>query len=300
MKIGVAGLGIMGQAFTDRYLGQGCSVAIWNRTASKTSEFLELGAEVADTPANLASRSDITITSLKDDPALLEVSLGQDGILQGMAPGAIHCDTSTILPETAETLSCRYREMGKLFVHAPVLGSKKQISEGALLVFTCCQVADRARLELALTMVSSRIWWLEAPGQPAALKLACNALIASLICSLSQSLTFGNKLGVPPEVLMDVINHSALACPMFQNKSRQILNDDFRANFVVDNLVKDINTILTAADSSGVPLPLLAAMQQFFRAASSSGYGQEDYSAVCKVFEQMAGAALTDRNETNR
>lgn len=290
----------MGQAFTDRYLGQGCSVTVWNRTASKASDFSGMNAQVADTPANLASSSDITITSLKDDPALLEVSLGPSGILQGLRPEGIHCDTSTILPQTAKTLASRYRETGKLFVHAPVLGSKKQISEGTLLVFTCCPVADRARLEMALTMVSSRIWWLDAPGQPAALKLACNALIASLICSLSQSLTFANKLGVPPKILMDVINHSALACPMFENKSRKILKDDFRPNFVVDNLVKDINTIITAADSSGLPMPLLAAIQQFFRAARSSGYGQEDYSAVCKVFEHIAGAALTERNKTNQ
>lgn len=297
MKIGVVGLGIMGQAFADRYLGQGCRVTVWNRTASRASEVAGMGAQVADCPGSLASISDITISSLKDDPALLEVSLGPEGILQGLAPGGIHCDTSTILPETAEILASRYREMGKLFVHAPVLGSKKQISEGALLVFTSCPVADRARLELALTMVSNRIWWLDGPGQPAALKLACNALIASLICSLSQSLTFGKRLGVPPQTLMDVISHSALACPMFENKSRQIIADDFRANFVVDNLVKDINTIITAADASGVPMPLLAAMQQFFRAASASGYGQEDYSAVCKVFEGMAGVQLTERKK---
>ncbi len=279
----------MGCAFADRLLCTGFDIAVWNRTSSKADPLVAKGAVRASSPSEAVSGAQIVLSSLKDDPALREVLLPLAGQIRA---DAVLCDTSTISPAVAEELASTYGAAGRLAVHAPVLGSKRQIAEGTLLVFAsgCPQAVDV--LEPVLSVLARRVWRFDEPGRAAALKLACNMMIASMICALSQSLVFGAKLGVDPALFLEVLQSSNLACPMYQSKGQQILDCNWAANFVVDNLIKDITLALDTGAGSGVELPMLSLIRQMFAAASASGFGREDYSAVSKVFEEMAGVSL--------
>lgn len=287
MKISVIGLGTMGYAFADRLLSTGFDVAVWNRTSSKADPLVAKGAVCASSPSEAVSRAQIVLSSLKDDAALREVLLP----LAGQMPAdAVLCDTSTISPAMAEELAAAFRPGA--FVHAPVLGSKRQIAEGTLLVFASGSQHAVDALDPVLSVIARRTWRFEEPGRAAVLKLACNMMIASMICALSQSLVFGAKLGVDPGLFLEVLQSSNLACPMYQSKGQQIVNRNWAANFVVDNLIKDITLALDTGSRAGVELPMLSLIRQMFSAASARGYSHEDYSAVSKVFEEMAGVSL--------
>lgn len=272
-----------------RLLEAGHDLAVWNRTAERALPLKERGATVTRTPRDAAQNAAIVLSSLKDDEAICEVALGEDGILRGLQDGAVHCDTSTISPSVAFDLSQSYHNSNRFFVHCPVLGSRRQIAEGALLMFAAGPAEAVDTLEPVLSLLGKRTWRFEQPSAAASLKLACNMLIVSMICGFSQSLAFARKSGLDPALFTEVIQSSALASPMYASKARQIMEGDWSANFIVNNIIKDIDLALAAGDTENVPQPMLAMMRQFFAAASASGYAEEDYSAVSKVFARLAG-----------
>lgn len=288
MKIGIAGTGTMGAPMARKLASAGHEVQVWNRTREKTEALAREGMEVAGSLAELAASSDVVMSSVLDDAALTDIALGEGGILEHLEAEGVHCDTSTITPSAAEGVAAAYTARGKRFVHAPVLGSKKQIMAGELLIFVSGQERDFEIARPALQGIGKRFWHLAGPGEAAGLKLACNMLIASMITGFSQSLVFAAKLGLDPNLFVDVIQESALGCNMYSSKSRQIIERDFSANFFVDNLIKDLDLALEAAQENGIPMPTIALIQQLFTAASARGYGREDYSAVCKILEEAA------------
>lgn len=287
----------MGAPMGRRLLEAGHDLLVWNRTAARATPLEALGATAVESPEEAARSAGIVLSSVRDDEALKAVSLGERGVLQGLADNAVHCDTSTVSPPCVQTLFNTYQKANRQFVHCPVLGSKKQVAEGALLMFASGAEEATRKLEPVFDLFAKVVWRFENPCAAASLKLACNMLIANMICGFSQSLVFAMKSGIDPALFTEVIQSSALASPMYASKSRQILAGDWSANFFVDNIIKDIQLALEAGTSEDIPLPLLAMTQQFFLAASASGYGKDDYSAVSRVFATLAGVHLSGQPE---
>lgn len=297
MQVGVIGLGIMGQAMAVKLLEAGYPVVVYNRTQSKSVELITRGAYRAETPAHLAAQCDVVISIVTDPHAVMQVSLGDDGVLAQLPTTSVHCDMSTVTPEAARQMAERYRAQGKRFVQAPVLGSRKQIARGELLVFGGGEEADVQQCEPVWKVFSQRVWRLPTAEAAATLKLACNLLIAHMILGLGQSLIFAGKGGVAPALLLDVLDASALACPMYASKGKALLERNFNANFVVRNMLKDLNLAMKAGQQFGAPLLHNALSRELFSVAVQQGFGEEDYSAVVKVLEGLAGHMLAVTEE---
>jgi 3-hydroxyisobutyrate dehydrogenase-like beta-hydroxyacid dehydrogenase len=292
MRVGVVGLGVMGRPMVERLLTAGHEVIVWNRTTARAAEAAGRGARVARSPADLASHSDVVLSIVTDPEAVRAVSLGDDGIAAGLAAGSVHADMSTVSPEASRSLAAEYARRSLRFVQAPVLGSRRQIAAGELLVFGGGSEEDVQRAEEAWSAFASRTWRLPDAPAGAALKLACNMLIANMILGLGQSLVFARALGVDPSILLEVLGASALGAPMYASKGRTLVARNFDANFYVRHMLKDLTLASDAGRDAGVPLPLNALARELFVAAEAQGWGTEDYSAVVKVLEQMAGQSL--------
>jgi len=292
MKIAIIGLGIMGGAMAARFLDQNADVIVHNRTPEKARPYVSRGAEWADSPGHAAELADVVITLVTDPAAVEAVVYGPEGILASLRPGAVHCDMSTVAPSWAAKVAADYQDAGKRFVQAPVLGSKPQIEQGALLVFAGGESAAIDKCRPVWEMVASRIWAVGNAEQAATTKLCCNMLIAHMFLGLGQSLVLAKKSGVEPTALLEIIQSSNLASAMYASKGKSAITRNFNANFVVDNMLKDLNLATDQGLKSRTPLPFAALAREFFVAASGQGYGAEDYSAVIKVMEAMADVAL--------
>ena len=292
MRISVIGLGIMGQAMTLRLLAAGHTVTLYNRTKSKAKPFLDEGAHWADTPGEAARNADVVFSIVTDPSAVAAITEGDQGILKAIPAAAVHCDMSTVTPQSAQALQDAYRAQGKRFVQAPVLGSKKQIEAGTLLVFGGGAAEDVQQCETAWRAFSSKSWHLGDAAQAATAKLACNMLIAQMILGLGQSLVFAAKGGVAPSVLLEILGESALASPMYASKGKTLLDRQFQANFVVRNMLKDLRLASEAGEQSATPLPMNGLARELFVSAVQHGWGDEDYSAVVKTLELLAGTEL--------
>jgi 3-hydroxyisobutyrate dehydrogenase-like beta-hydroxyacid dehydrogenase len=279
----------MGTAMAKRLLTDGHRVSVFNRTASKAGELIEAGAIRATTPREAARESDIVLSFVTDSAAVRQIVTGMDGILAGLRQESVHCEMSTVAPREAAELARTYVEAGKRVIQAPALGSRRQIENGELLVFAGGNDADIALCEPLLTSVSKRVWRFPPQEHAAAMKLACNMMIGQMIAALGQSMVFLSESGVPPETFLDVLSESALSAPMYASKGRTVINRDFRASFTVTNAIKDLTLADSAGREVGASLLMNAAVRQLLIAAETGGWGGEDYSAVVKVLEELAG-----------
>jgi 3-hydroxyisobutyrate dehydrogenase-like beta-hydroxyacid dehydrogenase len=287
--IGFIGLGIMGRPMAERLLSAGYGVTVFTRTPQKAEPLRARGAQWADSPEDVARRSEAIITMVSDTEALEDVACGPRGILRGIRPEAIHVDMSTVSPEATERLERIYRERTATFLHAPVLGNWRHAAEGKLLIFVGGDRQAYHRCEPLLRTLGQRIWYFERIAQATHMKLIANSFIAGMILTLAQAFVFGRRVGISPDCILEVLEASALNAPMYQSKGRTMRDRDFRPNFYTRHMVKDVDLALDAARRVNVPLPVLSAIRELFVAALAHDLGEEDYSAVLKVLEKMAG-----------
>jgi 3-hydroxyisobutyrate dehydrogenase-like beta-hydroxyacid dehydrogenase len=294
MRVGVIGLGIMGGAIAERLLVTGHEVFVYNRTREKAEPLLAQGAKWADTPDAVAAQSEVVISIVTDPAAVEQITFGERGVLHALPSDSVHCEMSTVSVAWTRHMAQTYRHAGKRFVQAPVLGGRKQILEGTLLVFGGGAQENVARCEPAWRAFSDKTWHFPTAEQATTTKLACNMLIAHMMVGLGQSLLFAAKGGVSPATLIDILSKSNLGAPMYSTKGKALLERNFRANFFVRHLLKDLTLAEEAARETISPLPLNALTRELFVAAMQQGYGDEDYSAVVKVLESLAGVEIKE------
>lgn len=277
----------------ERLLATGHQVYLFNRTQEKARPLIDKGARWADTPAEVAAQSEVVISIVTDPAAVEQIALKENGVLSALPADSVHCDMSTVSVSWSRRIAQVYREQGKRFVQAPVLGSKKQIEDGVLLVFAGGDEESISRCEAAWRAFASHIWRFPTAEMAATTKLACNMMIAHMIVGLGQSLLFAAKSGISPGTLIDILAHSSLGAPMYSAKGKTLLERNFEAHFFVRHLLKDLSFAEDAARETNTMLPLNAVTREIFIAAMQQGFADEDYSAVVKVMEHLVGMELT-------
>lgn len=238
--VGLIGLGVLGHAIAERLLACGYRLKVWNRTATRAEDLLAAGACWVEEPQRLAAECDLVLTVVADAPALWEVLTGEHGLAESLAPGAIHCDLSTLDVPTVRELDRWHRQRGSNFVHAPVLGNRHDARAGQLLVFAGGDEAALMRLDPLFGCLSRRRWRWPRPEVATAMKLACNLLLGGMMALLAEALVFAVKAGLEPLELLEVVAESALAAPMYQRKGRALLQGNSTPNFYLSHMYKDL------------------------------------------------------------
>ena len=128
MRVAILGMGNMGRAFAARAIETGHQTTVWNRTPGRAAALVASGAIVADTLAAAVTGADAVLVVLADDTAVLDVCLGDDGVLASLEPDAVFANVSTVSPETARRLA----ELGPdgRVLDTPVMGSPSMIAGG--------------------------------------------------------------------------------------------------------------------------------------------------------------------------
>ncbi len=287
--IGFIGAGMMGQPMAIRLIDAGYNVKVWNRTPKKATQLVNRGAERAPSVRELARNCSIVITMVSDDNALRSVSEGEQGLIANLGEDAVAVDMSTISPSLSKSLNQNYTRNNAYYIQAPVLGSVPQATDGTLLIFAGGDENAIKKVQPVFDILGKRTWKFENPEQAATIKLTCNLFIASMINTLGEGLLMTKKTGIDGNILLEILNESALGAPMYQTKGKSLLERRFAPRFMVQHMVKDLSLIRQAAHYSGIPMPAVGVIHDLFISAVNKGYGEEDYSAMVKVLEEMAG-----------
>ncbi len=283
MTIAFLGTGLLGYPMAERLVLQGHPVVAYNRTREKALPLAEKGARVANTVNEAVTQAEVVVLVLTDYPAIQQV-LDMNGA--GVpVQGKTVIQMSTILPRESLALKAWVEERGGQYLEAPVLGSRPEAREGRLqiLVGGTTAVLETVR---PILQVWGPIYHLGEVGQAAAVKLALNQLIASLLSAFSTSLAMVRRAGADVEVFMDILRHSKLYAPTFDKKLPRLLERNFdNPNFPTRHLLKDVSLIEEQARSLGVNTRLIEAVRQIIEEALQKGWVDTDYSSIYNAID---------------
>jgi len=272
--VAVCGLGLLGRPIAERLLVRGHDLRVWNRTAEKARPLGEAGATVAGTPAEAAAGVDVAITVLSTPEALNDVALGPGGLAEGLAPGSILAEMSTVGPDAIRNLALRL-PTGIELADTPVLGSVPQAADGKLDVFVGGTVEVFSRLEPVLEDLG-RPRHIGPLGTGAAMKLVVNSTLFPVVSAIGEALALGDRLGLSQAAVLDVLEISALAAAV-KSKRARIESGTFEPNFRLETALKDADLIDRATNGQ---FRLARVSRALLAEAEEAGMGQRDYSAV--------------------
>lgn len=272
----------MGSAMARRFHSDGYPLLLWNRDRAKAEAVAETtDGRVVETPAEAASVAGIVVSSLADDRALRAVYLGADGVREGIEPGAIALDTSTVDPATIIEVGVEIDRAGAVFLDCPVSGSVSSVEAGALTVMAGGSPESIARVEPLLSSIAARVIRVGERGSGAACKLAVNGLLHGLNIALSEALVLAEKAGVGREIAYEVFASGAAGAPFVQYKRAAYEQPESASvAFSLDLVEKDLELITGLAERVGAPMEQAGVDLAIVRSAIESGLGDHDLSAV--------------------
>lgn len=287
--IGFVGLGSMGARIAGRLL-PGNQVYGTNRTRAKAGPLIERGLIWRDTPREVAEAAQVVFSMVTDDTALAAITSGPDGILAGLAPGAVYVDMSTVSPQASRELAGRVRARGASMIDAPVSGSVPAAEDGSLAIMAGGPGAAFRVAEPFLRQAGRSVTHVGGNGQGLLLKLAVNISLAVQMLAFSEGVLLAKRGGIDPQLAVATMTSSAIGSPMLRTRAPLVLDLPEQAWFDVQLMHKDIRLALDAARESHVPLPSAAVADSMLSWAGELGYAHRDIAALFQVLEQTVAA----------
>jgi 3-hydroxyisobutyrate dehydrogenase-like beta-hydroxyacid dehydrogenase len=280
--VGVLGIGRMGGAMARAIRAAGFDLVLWNRSPEAARRLADdLDAVVADRPADVAARADVTVSMLADGPAVAAVYGGDDGLIAGARPGTVLIDCSTVPPAVLLAHADAVRATGAGVLDAPVSGSIALAETGKLTLMVGGDAADVDRARPVLDALGATVFHLGPLGSGAAMKLAVNTVIFGLNEALAEGLVLAESAGITRAAAYDVLAASAVGAPYVGYKRAAFLDPEATpVAFALDLAAKDLRLIDELATSLGLDLPQADANLAVIEATAATRGGDRDFASV--------------------
>jgi 3-hydroxyisobutyrate dehydrogenase len=292
MHVGFLGLGAIGAPMAAHLARRG-RLTVWNRTASRATEFAARhGATAVATPREAAA-ADVVITCLSTSADVASLLDGPDGLLAGFRPDALLLDCTSGDPATSRRIAARLAERGVAFADAPVSGGTNGAEAGTLTVMVGAEPAVFERARPVLAAFSRRVEHVGPVGAGDALKAVNNAFLALNILALGEGLVALAKVGVAPRVALDVINASSGRSFVSEVLvPERVLSRTWPRAFRLALLDKDVAIAVGLLTEVGVPGPLAERVSSLLGQARATLGEAADYLDPIRLSEQQAGVEL--------
>ncbi len=257
MKIGVIGLGTMGQPMARRLARAGHEIIAWNRTRSRMDPLVSDTVVPVGTPAE-ACQAEVVITMLSDDAAV-EATLFSDGRLVSMGvQGLIHVCMSTISDALALRLAALHREIGQSYLSAPVFGAPEAAQSGKLVIPVGGPRSAFERVRPLLDTLGRPDFLGEDPSAANVVKAAGNFLMASVVESLRDATALVHAAGVDPREFTGIVTQALFPTPVYQYLGGMLAAREAAQGPRVPNPFHHAaEQCVMAADRLGVPAPTI-------------------------------------------
>jgi 2-hydroxy-3-oxopropionate reductase len=294
LTVGYIGLGLMGKSIARNILKAGFPLFVHNRSRESVAERAAEGAKPASSPAEVAAQVDVIFTNLPDTPDVLEVVLGQHGIVEAAHPGLVFVDNSTIKPAAARQIAAALAEKGALSLDAPVSGGDVGARNATLTVMVGGPTEALDKVLPVLQAMGKTITHVGEAGAGQIAKAANQILVAAQMVAMGELLVFAQKAGADPRKVVEAIKSGAAQCWTLDVKPPRLFAGNRAPGFKAYMQAKDLAIVLETAREYGIPLPSAAVDSQLFNAMLEMGMAELDNSAVLGVIEALAGTSLLD------
>ena len=289
--VAFVGLGTMGRPMAQNVMKGGFALRAFDIVANAVDALAAAGATPAASPADAARGADTVITMLPNSSHVEEAVFGQGGIAEGIAPGALYIDMSTIAPSMTDAVASRLAERGVRMVDAPVGRQQQHAVEGKLLIMAGGQPADVERARPILERMGDTIIHCGPVGSGARMKVVNNFMSITLNATTTEALTLAEASGLDVELARKVmLGTVAGSGPMGTTYPAKVLKGDLSPGFMIDLALKDLGLALELGRSLGLSLETGQTAERAYRMASTAGHGRDDWTALyAHARERMPG-----------
>jgi 3-hydroxyisobutyrate dehydrogenase-like beta-hydroxyacid dehydrogenase len=287
--VAVVGAGRMGSAIAEAIRKEGFDLRLYARTPAKVRELIERGAVLAQTPAAAAEGADVVITSLVDDLSVEDVVRGENGILAGIRPGAVHVGATTVSPHFADEVAAWHASQGSSYVAGPVVGRRDLAATHRL---TTLAAGDPSAIEYCRPVLEAygpvRIVG-QRHGTANTVKLIVNFITISWLELMSEMYAFGEKNGVDSQIVHDMLVW-VFDRPGLRNYAAVMRDRNFDdVGFELSTGFKDVTLMLEAATDARAPLPYAELIRSKMLTLLANDLGAKDWAVIAEVARSAAG-----------
>uniref|UniRef100_A0A8C2GVC0 Cytokine-like nuclear factor N-PAC n=1 Tax=Cyprinus carpio TaxID=7962 RepID=A0A8C2GVC0_CYPCA len=287
-RIGFLGLGLMGSGVVSNLLKMGHVVTVWNRTAEKVQSkcdlFIQEGARLGRTPAEVVSMCDITFSCVSDPKAARDLVLGPSGVLQGIRPGKCYVEMSTVDPETTIELAQVITSRGGRFLEAPVSGSQQLSNDGMLVIVAAGDRSVYEDCSSCFQAMGKTSFFIGEAGNAARMMLILNMVQGSFMATIAEGLTLAQATGQSQQTFLDILCQGQMASTFVDQKCQNILQGNFKPDYYLKHIQKDLRLAISMGDSVNHPTPMAAAANEVYKRAKALDQSDNDMSAVYRAY----------------
>ena len=281
------GLGVMGYPMAGHLVAAGHRVTVYNRTTAKAERWVaEHGGEMAMTPAAAAEGAEYVFLCVGDDPDVLAVTTGADGVLETMGEGAVLVDHTTASAVIARNVHAAAAAQGVGFVDAPISGGQAGAENGVLTVMCGGDQADFDRVAPMIDAYSRACNLLGGPGSGQLAKMVNQICIAGLVQGLSEGINFAQRAGLDVGGVVDTISKGAAGSWQMENRAQTMADGVFDYGFALDWMRKDLRICFEEAAANGSVLPVTEIVDGYYEQLQELGLGRWDTSTLIHLLRQ--------------
>ena len=293
MNVGFIGLGVMGSSMAKNLLKKGHSLTVLDVNATSMQPLVDAGATTAATPRDVAAASEVVITMLPDAPDVERVALGKDGVVEGLKPGSIYIDMSTIDPATTRKVGAAVKAKGAAMIDSPVGKTADHAVAGTLTLMVGGDAADIARVRDVLGAMGTDFFHCGELGAGQTMKLLNNLLAQAIGEASVEAVVAGTKAGLTIDLMLSVLKttmawNNQLAISM----QKRSMMGDFKPGFMMKLAHKDCRLAVSMVESLGVSAPVGKATLASLEEGLAKGYQDHDVGALLKMREDAAGVKV--------
>ena len=282
----------MGKQMASNLMKKGYKMTVYNRSKKSVIELQSQGAEAAETPKEVAKRSDIVIDMVTDAPDVEQVLFGEGGVVESARPGLAVIDMSTNSPEIARSVYSRLGDKGVDFLDAPVTGGDKGAREGTLTIMVGGKrdVFDRCRP--VFEGMGKEIVYMGDSGSGQAMKLCNQTAVAIHTLATCESLLLGSSAGLNSKDVLRVLTSGAANSWNLTNLGPKVVARDYEPGFKAAHLLKDLRYVIQLSEKNHLTLPGSSIVYQLFNSIMAENEGEKGTQILAKVLEKLAAREI--------
>jgi 2-hydroxy-3-oxopropionate reductase len=287
MKVGFIGLGIMGRPMATNLQAGGHELFLHD-IAPLPEALIEKGATRCGSAKEAAARGDVIIVMVPDTPDVEAVLFGRDGVAEGLRPGKIVVDMSSISPLATKDFAQRINKAGCDYLDAPVSGGEVGAKQATLTIMVGGPEAAFAKVKPLFALMGKNITLVGGNGDGQTTKVANQIIVAVTIGAVAEALLFASKAGADVAKVRQALMGGFASSRILELHGERMIKRNFDPGFRIELHQKDLNLALSNARALKLALPYSAIAQNLFSACAAHGGSTWDHSAMVRALEGMA------------
>ena len=279
MKIGFVGLGNVGGKLAGSLLRNKFNLIVRDLDEQITKKFSDKGAQIANSPKDLAEKSDLVITCLPSPKACSKVMESDDGIIKGLSKDKIWLEMSTTDNKEVKRIGELVKSKGAVPLDAPVSGGCHRATTGNIAIFVGGERKSFDKILPALTAMGRKILHTGELGSASILKVITNYLASTHLVALGEAWAVAKKSNLDMNKTFKGIQVSSGNSFVHETESQVILNGSYNINFTMDLVEKDMTLFNDLSKKLNIPLEISPLVLDIFKDAHKK-YGPRSWSSM--------------------